>query len=135
MKIIICWSNNKGIAFHQRRVSRDAAVIADIKSLLGQQPLYIHPASQILFGESGIDLVCSESYLSDANDNDYVFIESDAYLSFEDDIRQIIAYNWNRDYPADTYFRMDLSAFEQVDSTILPGHSHENIQREIWNRL
>ncbi len=116
MNLIICWSVNKGISFNHRRVSRDMAMIADIKELLGQQSLRIHPASQSLFDDSGIPLICDESFLSDAGETDYVFVESDAYLPFEDDIDQIIAYNWNRDYPADTYFRMDLSAFELPDT-------------------
>ncbi|MBQ0037938.1 MAG: ribonuclease Z [Clostridiales bacterium] len=134
MKLIICWSSNKGIAFHHRRVSRDAAVIADIETLLCGKNLLIHPSSLALFDGSNIALTCQESFLSDAGAEDFVFVESDAYLPFEDDIDQIISYNWNRDYPADTYFRMDLSAFEQTESVAFAGHSHENIQRDIWTR-
>jgi len=46
----------------------------------------------------------------------------------------VVCYRWNRHYPADQYFDIDLSAmgFALSESEDFPGKSHEKITREVY---
>ena len=59
--------------------------------------------------KNGTEIVLSEEILSLAGDEDICFIEDTAITGFEEQIREVILYKWNRRYPADRYFTLDLS--------------------------
>ena len=46
------------------------------------------------------------------------------------EIEKVILYHWNRDYPADVYFPVDLSVWKCVETKEFAGSSHEKITRE-----
>ncbi|MFR4122966.1 MAG: hypothetical protein ACLT0W_12285 [Clostridium sp.] len=46
----------------------------------------------------------------------------------------MILYKWNRVYPADQYFAMDLSGWKLVETVEFPGSSHEKITEERYER-
>ena len=47
---------------------------------------------------------------------------------------QVVLYKWNRVYPADQYFAMDLSGWKLVETVEFPGSSHEKITEERYER-
>ena len=49
-------------------------------------------------------------------------------------IEKVILFHWNRDYPADTYFTLDISGWTLEESEEIAGYSHEKITKEIYNR-
>ena len=51
-----------------------------------------------------------------------------------DRTREIILYKWNRVYPADFRFEVDLSSWKLEESEEFAGLSHEKITRERYIR-
>ena len=49
----------------------------------------------------------------------------------ESETETIILYRWNRKYPADHYFSIDLTQWKLMETTEFPGNSHEKITKEI----
>ena len=49
---------------------------------------------------------------------------------------QIVIYRWNKEYPADRFFDVNLSAegFRFYRKTDFPGTSHNDIDREVYVR-
>ena len=49
-------------------------------------------------------------------------------------IEEIYLYRWNRDYPAEVYFPVDLSVWKCMETKEFAGSSHEKITRERYTR-
>ena len=62
----------------------------------------------------------------------YCFAEN--FTVNEEDVEEIIVYKWNRLYPADTYFNIDLTGWRLAETLDFEGSSHEKITREIYVR-
>lgn len=86
--------------------------------------------------KNGTEIVLSEEILSLAGDEDICFIEDTAITGFEEQIREVILYKWNRRYPADRYFTLDLSdeTWELLRTEEFKGSSHERITKEVYKR-
>ena len=52
----------------------------------------------------------------------------------EKEIEKVILYHWNRDYPADTYFDLDLTDWKITRTEEFPGFSHDKITEEVYCR-
>ena len=54
----------------------------------------------------------------------------------QDRIEEVIVYKWNRRYPTDTYFDLDLAAlgFRLASSEEFAGYSHEKITKETYRK-
>ena len=52
----------------------------------------------------------------------------------EDRIEKVILFKWNRNYPADTFFSLDLSGYTLEKTEDFAGNSHEKITKEIYRR-
>lgn len=78
----------------------------------------------------------SEEILNLAGDEDICFIEDTKITGFEEQIRKVILYKWNRRYPADRYFTLDLSggSWELLRTEEFKGSSHERITKEVYER-
>ena len=64
----------------------------------------------------------------EVGDGRYLIVE------LEEKIDSIILYRWNRVYPADTYFDIDLSGWQLVRTGEFSGASHELITKEVYTR-
>ena len=49
-------------------------------------------------------------------------------------IESVILYKWNRRYPSDTKFDLDLNGWTLISTTDFPGSSHEKITEEVYIR-
>ena len=79
-------------------------------------------------------LCIDENPLSCAGENDFCFVEN---IPVDiTDAKKIYLFNWNRDYPADTFFDVDLKAegFKKKGSDKFEGNSHKKITLEIFER-
>ena len=53
---------------------------------------------------------------------------------YESRIEEVILCHWNRDYPADMYFKMDLGSWKLAETQEYAGSSHEKITEERYVR-
>lgn len=125
MNLIVCIANNNGIMFNKRRVSKDALLIERLKGITKENKIYVSEYSKPLF--DGFDnLVLS---IENLTSNNFYFLEDKDYNG---NIDKIIIYKWNRDYPADKYFDIDLSGYELISTQDFQGSSHDLITEEIY---
>ena len=82
MKLIVCVDDQNGMAFNHRRQSQDRVLVERIEDLVADSTLRMAPYSQKFF--SGENIVASSSYLSDADVDDYCFVEVDDMRPYED---------------------------------------------------
>ena len=132
MNVIVCIDNLNGMLFNSRRQSRDRNQIADMFSLVNDAPLYIQSFSAKLLADTSA--VIKDDCLETAGNGTYCFIESSSIVNHIDRIENLVVYRWNRDYPADFYFDVDLSDWDCVDRVDFEGFSHEKITREIYRK-
>lgn len=136
MKVIVCLEDNGGMMFNRRRQSRDRVLSADVLAQCRGARLCISPYSMLLFEGSDADILCDENFLELAREEDYCFVEDKALAPYAERICELIVYKWNRRYPSDTYFDLDLAAlgFELASSEEFAGYSHEKITKEIYRK-
>jgi hypothetical protein len=130
MKLIVCVAENGGIAFNHRRQSRDEQVCKDMVEL-AEGRLCASAYSVPLF--AGIDAVQICEDVSGLQDQ-YYFAERKMPEIKAADISEVVLYRWNREYPSDTFFDLDLSEYRLKDTREFSGKSHDCIRREIWTR-
>ena len=64
----------------------------------------------------------------------YCFIEDITLEGYVDRIDSVIMYNWNKRYPKDMWFEVDMSNFEHTASIDIEGYSHEKITKDTYIR-
>ena len=159
MKTIVCVDNRMGICFNGRRVSRDRMVSEDILEMTRGNVLWMAPEADKLFKEvfKAKEEVCQETgtgkkiqdaghledekmwkvdrnFLEKAEEEDFCFVEGENLAGYEGKITEIVLYKWNRDYPADMYFKMDLGSWKLAETQEYAGSSHEKITEERYVR-
>ena len=133
MKIAVCIEKSGGMLFNNRRVSRDSVVQEKLLELVGEASICTNEFSAKLFEDSS-KLKISNNFLSVASDEDICYIENVAIPM--DKVAQIYLFQWNRDYPADTYFDYNLKdfGFKKVRSEDFAGTSHKKITLEVYQK-
>ena len=133
MKLIVCLDERKGMMFNNRRQSRDRVLIDDMIKMVGDDKLYIAPYSEGLFENKEIKLKVKKNPLKAADEN-WCFIENLPVAEYKDEIETVVIYHWNRHYPGDFFFDLELDSYSLESSEELVGSSHEKITKEIWNK-
>lgn len=136
MKVVVCVDDRGGMMFNRRRQSRDRALIADLLASVGDSRLLIAPYSELLFEGTDGDYTVSENPLDSAQGDDICFVESISVKEYAKRISEVTVYKWNRTYPYDFSFDLDLdtNGFKLVSSYDFEGYSHEKITKEIYRR-
>ena len=134
MKIFVCLDEVGGMTFNKRRQSSDCVIREDMLSEVGENFLYVNEYSAKQFTEESDRLIVTNDCLEMAGEQDYVFVENvklDEYIS---KVEQIIVYRWQRKYPADFFFDVDLadSEWDLLQTEEMQGNSHEMILKEIY---
>lgn len=131
MKIAICVDKSGGILFNNRRLSQDSVLRQKLLELVGEDKLYLNNYSAKQF-ESTKKLEIDDNFLSIAKDNDLCFVENQT-VSMEK-VSEIYLFNWNRAYPADTYFEFKPkdTGFEKISTEDFAGSSHKKITMEVY---
>lgn len=128
MILIVCLDDNKGMMFNKRRQSRDRVLIENVLELCKGEKLYTNEYSANLFPENSVE-ICENPA---ETENGYCFAEN--FLVNEEKVEEIIVYKWNRVYPVDTYFNIDLEKWTLRETVEFEGSSHEKITRERYVR-
>ena len=132
MKLIFCLDDRGGMMFNGRRQSQDKELRKRILDTLGGKPLIMSSYSSKQFVEDG-NIITSDAPQSSANDCVY-FVED---LPFSlDRVDSVTIYRWNRLYPSDVKFDVDLNKNGFVLDSIyeFEGSSHEKITEEKYKR-
>ena len=133
MKVIACLENSNGMMFNNRRVSFDSAVITKIMELTKGDKLWMSSYSASLFNEYDMSSInFADNALSEAADGEYCFVENLLVKPFEKWISEIIVFKWNRDYPSDFKFDIDLSEWNLKHTKDFKGNSHDKITMEVY---
>ena len=138
MILMVCIDKKNGIMFHGRRQSQDRIMMEHVLQECGEKKLYMNGYSGAMF--RNIDetkIVVSDDFLEKAGDGDYCFLENMDIGKFQNKIEQVILYKWNRHYPADMYFTIDLQEqnWELQRMEEFKGTSHECITKEVYIRI
>ena len=135
MIAIVCIENNNGLLFNKRRVSQDKIVTEKIIKLTQGSKLWMDNYSYPLFEKySTANINIADNFLSETSKGEYCFVENKSLKPFEKWLDKIIVFKWNRDYPSDFKFDLDLTEWKLADSTEFVGNSHKNITMEVYVR-
>lgn len=134
MNIIVCLDDNGGMLFNQRRQSRDRIVTADILSTTSASRLLISSFSEKLFENSINKPIADDNFLSIAGKGDFCFVENRKLAEYEKDINTIIVYRWNRVYPTDFTFDLNLAQWKLISAKEFTGYSHKKITKEVYEK-
>jgi hypothetical protein len=103
-------------------------LIENMIELCKDEKLYTNEYSVSLFLENAVEIFDN---IEDV-EKSYCFAEN--FTVNEEYVDEIIVYKWNRLYPADTYFYIDLKNWSLTETVDFEGSSHEKITREIYRR-
>lgn len=131
MQVIITVENRNGMLFNHRRVSRDQKVSERILAYCKEKKLWMNAYSAKLF-ENNPQIRVSETFLEQKDA--VCFVEDQDVTPYLPEIDTIILFHWNRDYPADFFFTVDLSEWNRIHQEEFAGKSHEKITMEVYKK-
>ena len=134
MILALCIDDKNGISFNRRRQSRDSLLIKDLVENAGDRKIYIGSYSAPLFSGYEERVTVDDDHPSHAGEEDICFSEGTDPAAFADRINGLILYRWNRHYPSDKIFTLDLSGYELVTAYDFAGSSHDKISKEVYSR-
>ncbi len=137
MIVIVCVDNNGGMLFNMRRQSQDRVVRQQILRHVGKAKLWLNTYSCGQFTDwQPQQLEIDEKFLQHAGADDYCFVENIDLLPYEQQIKKVILYKWNRDYPADLFFNLPLRKpqWRLLSQHDFAGYSHARITEEVYGR-
>jgi hypothetical protein len=129
MTIILCLDDKNGLSFNNRRQSRDKILIEDI---IQNDNVYILEHSAYLFAEYSVNKV---NNVSDLPNDAVYFHEITDPQNIIDQFDTVIIYRWNRHYPSDVKFELNLNQYDKVQEKEFVGFSHDKITKEVYNKL
>lgn len=141
MKVYVVLDDNNGMMFNYRRQSQDQLLRADILKECANGVLWIskYSAEQFLldFPDGFTSSVkVDDEFFRKMNASDSCFVEEYALSFHLNKIDELIVYRWNKVYPADFYFDLDLTdnTWERISVSEIKGNSHDVITKEVWVR-
>lgn len=137
MIMIACVDDNMGMMFNHLRQSQDRVLRERVLETTNGKKLWMNHYSAKQFSENNTPQInVDDNFMSEAGDGEYCFVENcdvTPYLSW---VEKIILYRWNRRYPSDQTFPINLSVggWKLVHTEDFSGSSHEKITEEIYIR-
>ncbi len=131
MILMVCIDDVGGMMFNHRRQSQDRVLRARMLEIAKDTKLWATPYTKKQF-EQELPLCVSPTPWLDAGKGEFYFAEDGEIPT--DGIEKIYLYRWNRLYPSDRQFTLDLTAlgFTLAESEEFVGYSHECITEEIY---
>ncbi|MCI8667768.1 MAG: ribonuclease Z [Dorea sp.] len=138
MIAVVCVDEKNGMMFHGRRQSQDRSLRENLLRECGEKRLYMNEYSARMFKEaSGSQIIASEDFLCNAGVGEFCFVEDRDVGDFLQKLESVIVYKWNRCYPADVYFSINLTNenWVLVRTEEFRGSSHDRITKEVYQKL
>lgn len=133
MTVFVCLDDNNGMMFNGRRQSRDKAVVERVCEISGSSRLYANLYSSPLF-DGADNLITDDDPMGVSQNGDYCFIENLSLKDYLHKIEKIIIYRWNRKYPSDFKFDVDVSSWKYESRFEFKGNSHDLITEEVYTK-
>ena len=133
MIAVVCLDDRNGMLFNGRRLSRDRAQQEDLLALCGEKKLRVGNFSAKLFQSYEERVVVTDDFLT-VEAGEIAFVEDRGLLPLLEQLEGVIVYRWNRVYPSDLKFDLDLAVFTCTERVEFPGNSHDVITREVYMR-
>lgn len=133
--VVLCLDNKNGMTFFGKRQSRDKNLISELVSSNHRRKIYSENYSSILFdGYEGVNF--SDNPLEICEDGGTCFIEKSDVTPYLDDIDIFIIYKWNKSYPADKFFTVNLrqQGYTLLGKVDIVGNSHDKITKETYKK-
>ena len=120
--------------FNHRRLSRDRRVCEKILDYSNEKELWMNAYSRKLFTDlTDINsLQVDEEFLDKSQS--ICFVENQDITPYLPKIDTLVLFQWNRDYPADFFFTVDLSQWNLISTEDFEGTSHEKITMEVYKK-
>ena len=134
MKLIVCLDDRDGMLFLKRRQSQDSLLRERMLELTRDTVLWMNSYSAGQFPQKPAWLQVHERFWECAAPEDYCFAENVDVKQFQDRVRKVVIYRWNRHYPSDVKFPAAafLTGMQLLQKTDFPGSSHEMITEEVY---
>lgn len=134
MTLIVCVDDNFGMMFNNRRQSQDKLVREHILSGIDTR-LWMNCYSFEQFRSEATDKIFKDDdFLNKISFNDSCFIENIKPSEIQSKTDKLILYKWNRIYPSDFYFDIDLNSWKLCETKDFKGFSHLKITREVYRK-
>lgn len=133
MRLIFCLDDKGGMMIFGKRQSQDSVLRDWIINYAQGAKLWMSPYSAKQF-DGNPNISVADGYMSKAEENDVCFIEDGDWSA--DKANEIVLCKWNRHYPSDKFFDIDLKSlgFKKVGSEDIEGSSHDKITIERYRR-
>lgn len=133
MKLIVCVDDRGGMMFGGRRQSMDRVLREKMLAITAGHTLWMSEYSAKQFATGGDFQVC-ECPAEQAGADDFCFVEDTPFSL--DGCTQVWVFRWNRHYPADVFFDVDLhnEGFALISTEEFVGSSHPNIMLNGYQR-
>ena len=132
MILITCVDDKMGMLFNKRRQSMDSLLRERVLKMCAGKKLWMNEYSRKQFDAAAEGISVDDDFMAKAGEDDYCFVENISPKAFEGQLKQIVLYKWNRVYPADLYFDIDLTDWRLAQSSDFAGSSHDKITEEIY---
>ncbi len=133
MNIILCTDKSGGMSFCGKRQSMDCVLREKVLEITSGARLLMNSYSAKQF-ENTENIIVDDDFLNNANQEDFCFVEGKEIVT--ENVEAFYVFNWNRKYPADLFFSVDLKAegFKKIKKEEFRGNSHDKITLEIYSR-
>ncbi len=133
MKVFVCIDDRGGVMFAKRRQSQDTVLREYILDFTKGSKLFLseYTAKQFEKHEAS-NKVVDNALFDVASGEDFCFAEEMALSPHVSKIDTLYMCKWNRDYPSDKKFDLDMNGFIRNSSVDIKGKSHEKITIEEW---
>lgn len=120
--------------FNHRRLSRDRRVFEKILDYSNEKELWMNAYSRKLFTNlTDINNIQVDEEFLDKSQS-ICFVENQDITPYLPKIDTLVLFRWNRDYPADFFFTVDLSQWNLISTEDFEGTSHEKITMEVYKK-
>lgn len=126
MKVFICLDDKNGMMFNKRRQSKDRNLIEKVKEIIRDETIFVSEYTNDILPDG---ITCNDFGAVKG----FAFVEDPIHL-FEDKIETLYIFKWNRYYPSDKKFNLDMKKFDLISVENFVGYSHENITLEVYKK-
>lgn len=133
MILITCVDDRMGMFFDNRRQSQDKILNERIVQLSSKSQLWMNNYSKKMFVDIDASHInFSDNFIKEAHIGEFCFVEDLSVSTIEKHAEMLIIFKWNRKYPFDLKFDIDLSNWKLVETENFKGFSHEKITKEVY---
>lgn len=130
MIIITCLDDNDGMMFNHRRQSQDRGLRQYIADMTKDHKVYMNAYSAKLYEEIKDPVIC-EDFLQKVGKGETCIVENLALNTVVQEIEEIVVFRWNKIYPSDQMFDIDLLEWNLVEEEEMEGSTHQ-ITKQIY---